>query len=89
MNVVEYNYIIDKLSVQVKSFQEGFSILSGSNTLRELGTNFCHILRGNFFISDVNIFFKNNDSAEWESVLLHNEKCREYLPEEGKRKRNR
>ncbi len=80
MNVVEYNNIIDKLSVQVKSFQEGFSILSGSNTLKELSTNFSHILRGNFFISDVNIFFKNTLSAEWESVVIHNPRCLECLP---------
>lgn len=77
MNLVEYNNIIDKLAVQVKSFQEGFSILSSSNTLKELGTNFCHILRGNFFISDVNIFFKNDESADWECIIIHNEGCRE------------
>ena len=80
MNIVEYNNIVDRLSVQVKSFQEGFSILSRSNTLKELGTNFCHILRGNFFISDVNIFYKNNESAEWESIIINNGRCRECLP---------
>jgi sigma-B regulation protein RsbU (phosphoserine phosphatase) len=80
MNIIEYNNVIDKLSVQVKSFQEGFGILSRSNTLQDLGINFCHILRGNFFISDVNIFLKNNESADWESVIIHNERCRECIP---------
>ena len=80
MNIVEYNNIIDKLSVHVKSFQEGFSLLSKSSTLKEFGTDFCRILRGNFFISDVNLFFKRNDTTEWKSVVVHNEKCYECLP---------
>jgi len=80
MNEVEYNNIIDRLSVQVKSFQEGFGLLSRSDTLKELGTTFCHILRGNFFISDVNLFFKHNEISEWESIKIYNEKCRECLP---------
>lgn len=79
MNVIEYNNIIDRLSVQVKSIQEGFSILSRSNTLHELGSNFSHILRGNFLISDINVFFKNKESVEWESIKIYNEKCREFL----------
>lgn len=80
MNVVEYNYIIDKLSLQVKSFQEDFSILSKATNLKNLGENFCHILRANFMISDVNLFFKNSADAEWESIKIYNEKCRECLP---------
>ncbi|MFA6597470.1 MAG: PP2C family protein-serine/threonine phosphatase [Ignavibacteriaceae bacterium] len=80
MNVVEYNNLIDKLSLQVKSFQEGFSLLSNAATLKELGTDFCRILQGNFFIRDVNIFFKKNATHEWECIIVHNEKCMEYLP---------
>lgn len=80
MNVVEYNYIIDKLAVQVKSFQEGFSILSKATSLKNLGENFCHILRANFLISDVNIFYKISAEAEWESIKVYNEKCKELLP---------
>ncbi|MBA4251747.1 MAG: hypothetical protein C0425_03750 [Chlorobiaceae bacterium] len=75
MHLVEYNNLIERLSVQVKSFQEGFSILSRVNTLKELGTNFSHILRGNFFISDVNIFYKNNESTAWDSVVINNKNC--------------
>lgn len=81
MNVIEYNNIIDKLAVQVKSFQEGFSILSRSTSLIELGVNFCHILRANFLFSDINIFFKYNDSNNWEVIKINNEKSRNYLPQ--------
>jgi sigma-B regulation protein RsbU (phosphoserine phosphatase) len=80
MTVLEYNNIIDKLTVQLKAFQEGFGILSGANTLKDLVTNFCHILRGSFFISDVNIFFKNKESVKWDIVIVHNDNCLEYLP---------
>jgi sigma-B regulation protein RsbU (phosphoserine phosphatase) len=80
MNAVEYNNIIDRLSVQVKSLQEGFSILSRSASLQELGVNYCHLLRGNFFISDVNIFFKNDESGQWDCIKICNERCLEYLP---------
>ena len=78
MNAVEYNNIIDRLSVQVKSLQEGFSILSRSTSLKELGVNFCHILRGNFFIIDVNLFFKSDESCKWDCVKIFNERCLEY-----------
>lgn len=80
MNVLEYNNIIDRLSIQVKSIQEGFGILSSSNTLQELGTKFCHILRGNFFVSDVNLFFKTQETSDWESIVINNESCRGCIP---------
>ncbi len=79
MNVSEYNNIIDKLTVQVKSFQEDFSILSRANSLEELGTNFSRILRGNFFINDVNIFFKGADKKDWQGIVIHNPKCHESI----------
>jgi phosphoserine phosphatase RsbU/P len=75
MNVIEYNNIIDKLAIQVKSFQEGFSILSRSANLKDLASNFCHILCRNFFLSSVNIFFKSSTSSEWQSIIVHNENC--------------
>ncbi len=80
MNVVEYNNIIDRLAVQVKSFQEGFSILAKAASLKNLGETFCHILRANFLISDVNLFYKKNIEAEWESIKVVNNNCFECLP---------
>ncbi|MFA7229441.1 MAG: PP2C family protein-serine/threonine phosphatase [Melioribacteraceae bacterium] len=72
MNALEYNNIVDKLSIQVKSIQEGFSILSGSSTIRELGRNFSRILRGTLLLNDVSVFYKQNLSAEWEDVFVNN-----------------
>ena len=80
MNVAEYNNVIERLNLQVKSFQEGFRLLSGSNSLEELGANFCHILRSNFLISDANLFFRKSGKKEWDAVKIHNEKCRECIP---------
>jgi|GEM_PF-512458 sigma-B regulation protein RsbU (phosphoserine phosphatase) len=80
MNVVEYNSIIDILTVQVRSFQEGFGILSRSNSLNELAADFSRILRGSFLISDVNIFFKEKNSAVWENVIISNNRCLECVP---------
>lgn len=80
MDVVEYNTILDKLTIQVKSFQEGFGFLSGSNTVKELGTNFCRILSGNLFISDINFFYKSNETSDWESIVVNNKKSLECLP---------
>lgn len=79
MNTFEYKNIIDRFSLQVRSFQEGFGILDRSNSIKELAVNFCHILRANFFISDVNIFFKINEFAEWQSIVVHNENCHNCL----------
>jgi sigma-B regulation protein RsbU (phosphoserine phosphatase) len=69
------------LSIQVRSFQEGFGILSGSNNLNDLAADFCRIVSGSFFIVDVNLFFKEKSYSPWESVIIHNEKCVEYLEE--------
>jgi len=80
MNVIEYNNIVERLSMQVSSFQEGFAILSGSNSLKEFSSNFCHILRGSLIISNVNIFFKTSDSSSWESFVIQDNKCLNYLP---------
>ncbi len=79
MNVIEYNNILDRLSLHVKSFQEGFTILSKSNSLKELGSNFCHILRGNFFISSANLFYKNSKFSDWEVIKINNEKSNSNL----------
>lgn len=80
MKADDYNNIIERLSYQVKSFQEGFAILTKSNSIQELGTNFCHILRGSILISDVNIFYKNSNTENWQSIKQYNEKCLKEIP---------
>ena len=50
--------LVEKLSLQVNSFQEGFKILSDSKNLKEIGEKFLHLLRGNLLLIDVNLFYK-------------------------------
>jgi sigma-B regulation protein RsbU (phosphoserine phosphatase) len=81
MKADDYNNIIEKLSYQVKSFQEGFAILTKSNSIQDLGSNFCHILRGSILISDVNVFYKSTEAEEWQCIKKYNEKCVEVIPQ--------
>lgn len=64
--------IVEKLALQVDSFQEGFSILSESKNIEELGTQFARLLRGNFLVSDINIFYKEK-SGNWKLVFGNKE----------------
>ena len=80
MNVAEYNNIFDRLTLQIKSFQESFSFLSRSTSIEELGSNFHRVLQGNFFLSDVNIFFRHNGNSEWEPILLKNKDSIKSIP---------
>lgn len=61
-----FSQSIDKLKFQVKSFQEGFSLLVQSGDLQELGRNFHHLLRGNFLVTDFCLFHKNGEG--WRRV---------------------
>ena len=71
MNKIKSN-IVDKLALQVDSFQEGFEILSRSKSIQEMGKRFAALLRGNFLVSEIDIFhrFKSND--EWKFIYGNN-----------------
>ena len=60
--------LVEKLSLQSESFQEGFETLTKSNSLDELLKNFRHILRGNFIITSIDIFYKVSKDSKWTSV---------------------
>ncbi|HEY6435452.1 MAG TPA: PP2C family protein-serine/threonine phosphatase [Ignavibacteriaceae bacterium] len=62
------NSLVEKLSLQSESFQEGFETLTKSNSLDELLKNFRHILRGNFIITSIDIFYKVSKDSKWTSV---------------------
>ncbi len=66
---MEKNNLVEKLSLQAESFQEGFEILSKSVSLVEMIENFLHLLRGNFLISDVYIYHKIKIDFKWNSVI--------------------
>jgi sigma-B regulation protein RsbU (phosphoserine phosphatase) len=90
------NSLVERLSLQSESFQEGFELLIKCNTLEEMIKNFYHLLRGNFLATNLFIGHKKSIEAEWETpgiefnlekidfaVLNHKEKLTiKYSPEE-------
>jgi sigma-B regulation protein RsbU (phosphoserine phosphatase) len=60
--------IVNKLALQVDSFQEGFELLSAAKNVTEMGKQFATLLRDNFLISDINIFHKVNKSSDWKTI---------------------
>ncbi len=70
--------LIDRLSFQIRSLQEGFNILGKSRTLQELARQFSHIVRGSLLISDVNIYFRQNDQSEWQAIEIRNKASRNF-----------
>lgn len=77
MDNENFSQFIEKLKLQVTSFQEEFSILSQSGDLDELARNFHHILRGNLLINDVNFFHRTE--KDWTPNYIHNTKSLEFL----------
>jgi hypothetical protein len=67
LNTIKSN-IVDKLALQVDSFQEGFEILSRSKSVGEIGKQFATLLRGNFLVSDIDIFHKIKSNDEWKLI---------------------
>lgn len=79
MNEIEKNNIlVEKLSLQINSFQEGFKILFHSKNLSEIGTNFTHILRGNLLVSNVNLFFNDNKNSGWKDIFLSDNNSKDF-----------
>lgn len=70
--------LIERLSIQVEAFQEGFDILSESKSLEDMGRNFCHILRGILMTTYVNLYYKS--SAENKFTIIYQQK-KSVLPE--------
>jgi hypothetical protein len=65
---VENNNLVEKLSLQVGSFQEGFEILCKSFSFEEMAKNFLHLMRGNFIVSEIYAYHKKRSDSEWEIV---------------------
>ena len=60
--------LVEKLSLQAESFQEGFELLTKSNSFEELTKNFWHILRGNFITTNINLFHKLTKDSAWSRI---------------------
>lgn len=65
---MENNNLVEKLSLQVGSFQEGFEILCKSFSFDEMVKNFLHLMRGNFIVSEIYAYHKKRSDSEWEIV---------------------
>jgi len=76
---LENNNLVEKLSLQAESFQEGFEILSKSISLIQMVENFLHLLRGNFIISEIFAFHKEQCDSDWTSISSNKNFDPEYL----------
>ncbi len=76
---MQYQDIIDRLSFQILSLQEGFDTLGKSRSLQELARQFLHIIRGNLMISDVNIFYRENIQSEWQALEINNDESKNLV----------
>lgn len=73
------NNLIEKLTLQSESFQEGFEILCKAVTFNEAVKNFLHLIRGNFLISEVSAFHKVTLHSEWKTIHSNNKNNEEEL----------
>ena len=67
---MEQNSLVEKLSLQAESFQEGFETLTRSSSHDELLKNFWHLLRGNFITTSVNIFYRPDKDSSWDKIKV-------------------
>ncbi len=76
---MEKNNLVEKLSLQVESFQEGFEILCKSFNLNEMVKNFLHIIRGNFIVTEIYSFHKLKNNSGWNNLSLMSVPDSSYL----------
>ncbi len=76
---MENNNLVEKLALQVESFQEGFEVLSKSFSLVEMVKNFLHIIRGNFIVTEIYAFHKIKDIPNWKNISLQKIPDESYL----------
>ena len=76
---MENNSLVEKLALQVESFQEGFEILSKSFSLVEMVKNFLHLIRGNFIVKEIYAFHKIKDIPDWKNISLQKIPDNSYL----------
>lgn len=74
-------HLVDRLSVQIDSLQDGFDALSRTSNLKELSRQFFHLLRGNFVTSEISIYRKQKSSDSWEFLYGKGQDSSEYLGE--------
>ncbi|MFO7526095.1 MAG: hypothetical protein R6W68_11640, partial [Ignavibacteriaceae bacterium] len=65
---MENNNLVEKLSLQVESFQEGFEVLSKSFSFESMVKNFLHLIRGIFLVSNINAYHRKQHDSAWKAV---------------------
>jgi sigma-B regulation protein RsbU (phosphoserine phosphatase) len=65
---LEQNLLVEKLSLQAESFQDGFKILTQSDSFEEIVKNFGHLLRANFIITNLHFFHRGTNDSEWKII---------------------
>jgi serine phosphatase RsbU (regulator of sigma subunit) len=65
---LEQNDLVEKLSLQVESFQKGFLSLSKSPTMKDMMKNFDQLFRQSFLLKEFYLLHKPPASAEWENM---------------------
>jgi serine phosphatase RsbU (regulator of sigma subunit) len=72
--------LVDRLSVQISSLQEGFELLTGGSNLKELARRFFHVLRGNFVTTEITVYHKASANERWQKLYgKGTENGEEYL----------
>ena len=66
---MEQDHLVEKLSLQAQSFQEGFKILTKSDTFEQLMKNFWHLLRANFIITNIHLLHQESVNSPWKSMV--------------------
>lgn len=62
---MKQNPLVEKLSLQAESFQEGFETLIKCSSFKEISKNFWHLLRGNFLVTNIILLHKSSINEEW------------------------
>jgi sigma-B regulation protein RsbU (phosphoserine phosphatase) len=62
--------LIDKLQIEVSSYQESFQLLSKARNLKELAKSFFHTISGNLMVTKVNIYFKPKQDDDWQPLFI-------------------
>ncbi len=60
--------MVEKLSLQAESFQEGFKLLTQSDSFEGIFKNFGHLLRANFMITNLHLLHKAALKSDWKVI---------------------
>ncbi|MEJ2542790.1 MAG: PP2C family protein-serine/threonine phosphatase [Calditrichaceae bacterium] len=62
--------LIDKLQIEVSSYQESFQLLSKARNLKELAKSFFHTVSGNLMVTKINIYYNKKHDDDWQPLFI-------------------